>query len=553
MEVATRAGATPRPRAPAGFLASIPRAVWLVAALAALLHTAPVWHAQSQTPPGWTFTGNLNSSPDFMQYRAWPRQAQRAGVLIANAFTSEPNRPHLPVFFYYAVGKVSQWTHWQPEFVLAYAGTAFAFGLTVLLFAVACQFSRSPRQTWWVFLTILIGGGLGAHLKLLSQLAVVKENLVLERLLAEPLRAGSLFEDFRDHYVFATLFDTHFLLIWLITAAAVLSLYFTLRTFSPWRLVLTASLYAAATLLHLYEGVTLMAITGAVTLLCWRKGIAIRPALASSAACALAVTMCLLWLAFLQRESGLPPPPWQGLNVLVSSLLLAYPLGWALIAWGLPGYWRGAGLDECFLLGWVLGCTALALSGPFYPYPHRSILTLQIPIYLVAGAIYFARHDHVSWRAALVAILILGATPAFVLRNRWVNSGFDVNATHRFLNVAHREIVDLLSREAREGDLLAADPKDVLWLAPEYRGTHYCGHFFLTVDYERKCGELARFFDGEPAEQAAFLQREGVRFLYVDAGRDPRRFARVPGLVLLKEAPVGSLFEHGAGALRDSR
>ena len=99
-----------------------------------------------------------------MQYRVWMRQAQEAGILIDNRFTTEPNRPHLPVIFYYTMGKVAHWVDTPPEFVLAYTGSPLAFTLSLLLFLVVRYFSRSLYESWWIFLVILFGGGLGAHL-----------------------------------------------------------------------------------------------------------------------------------------------------------------------------------------------------------------------------------------------------------------------------------------------------------------------------------------------------------------------------------------------------
>src|SRR4030042_2854024 len=104
---------------PKSFLSRIPLSVWVIAVLAALLHLAPLWRAQLQTPPGWTFSGNVNGSPDYMQYRVWMRQTQETGILVANKFTNEPNKPHLLVVLYYAFGKASDWLNITPELVYA--------------------------------------------------------------------------------------------------------------------------------------------------------------------------------------------------------------------------------------------------------------------------------------------------------------------------------------------------------------------------------------------------------------------------------------------------
>src|SRR5262245_42578476 len=100
----------------------------LIALLSSLLHIAPYCRAQYQTPPNWTFTADISGSPDSMQYRVWTRKSQETGILVDNTFTSEPNKPHLPVVYYYVIGQISAWTGLAPEWVMAYAGSVFAFG-----------------------------------------------------------------------------------------------------------------------------------------------------------------------------------------------------------------------------------------------------------------------------------------------------------------------------------------------------------------------------------------------------------------------------------------
>jgi hypothetical protein len=524
--------------------------VWVVAALASLLHLAPYWHAASQVPAGWIFTGEINGSPDVMQYRVWTRRSQETGVLVDNRFTGEANKPHLPVIFYYAIGKISGWFNTSPEFVVIYLGSVFAFGLIILLFATVRHFMSTPYQTWWVFLAIVVGGGLGAHLKILNHLDVGRYSYVLNQTIIEGFRAQPVFEDYRSHYVFITLFDTHFLLIWLVALAAILSFYFTLRRFSLGRAVVTGVLYAVATLLHVYEGVTLVVVAAAVGFVCWRKGFLLRPALVTTAVCALFVVGSMAWLLFLYRSSGLPPPSWRGWTIPMSTLLIAYPLAWLMMAFGLGEYWRKAKFDECFLLGWALGCTALTLSGPFYPYPDRGTMTMQVPISIIAGAIYFARYSRVTWVAGVVAFLVLGATPVVKLSQMWLYTTFNPNLAYMFMNNEHREIIELLGKHAKENDLLVVDKSDEpwktddLWLAPNYPGKLYCGHFFLTVNYDQKRAALDQFFDSGPEERARFLNQERIRFVYVNAKKNPKSFETVPGIVLLKAASVGSLFEY---------
>lgn len=531
---------------------------FVIAILAALIHMVPVWHAQSQTAPGWTFTGNYSVSPDAMQYRVWFRQTQEMGFIVSNSHTTEPNQPYLIVILYAVVGQIARWSGSPPTFVYEYLGALFAFAFTLLLFLTTRHFSSSPRYVPWVFLATLVGGGLGAHLKIISAIGPVAASGIVQRLIVEPSISSPLFEDYRGMYAFTTLFDTHYLLIWIMLTLSVLSLFFTLQHFSWRRLVLTAAFYVAATTVHLYEGPTLVMITAAVTALCWGKGLAVRPALAALAAGSIAVAASLGFQAALHVSSGLPLPPWRAPNVLFSTLLIAFPLVWVLIGWGLGRYWKTAGLKEVFLLGWVLGCVSLILAGPFYPYPARGAMTLQIPLFIIAGEIFFSRL-RTTPLAVLVAIALLGATPTWMVVKQWQATTFQDNAPYMFMDRAHQDIVGLLKQRATKDDVILAGKSDVdwradddLWLAPEYPGKWYVSHYFLTVDYDRKRAEDIRFFQRPPEEQASFLKEKGIHFLYVDATRDPGRFHSVPGLVLLTANSAGSLFEFTPTVVRAS-
>ena len=312
------------------FLKGIPFTVYIVALFAGLLSIAPNWRAQSQTPPGWMFSGNISVSPDNMQYRVWMRQSQDTGVLIADTLTSEPNKPHLFLPFYYLLGKVSTILHVQPEFVYAYAGSFLAFLFTILLFATIRLFFMSSYQVWWVFFIVLLGGGLGAHLRLLSNLSFARNNFLIQRTLIQGLWAWPTFESYRSHYIFITLFDTHFLLVWLFTTASIVSYYFTLKKYSHLKLLLCIILFATTTLLHVYEGITLLFITTAIILLFYRKKIANRSMYITYIFSSMGVAGSLFITLLLFKLSGISPSDWRAVNILVSTLIIAYPVAWLL-------------------------------------------------------------------------------------------------------------------------------------------------------------------------------------------------------------------------------
>lgn len=524
------------------------RPMLAVALGAALFHIAPVWYAQATTPAGWTFSGNVTVSPDFMQYRVWQRQSQREGPVVTNAFTTEPNRRHLIVAHDWLVGRLAVATGASPEFASAYLGCAWAFLLAMLLYGIVAHFFPDAHQKWWVLGALMLGGGLGAHLKIIALTPGLRESWLVQRLIVEPLAAWPVFEDYRSHYLVKTLPDTHFAFLWLVTLGAVTAMYASLRRFTPARVSLAVLLSAAITLLHVYEGVTLMAVAAGIALCCRLRGHAARESLLLLALVSAAVLACYAVVGSLFRSSGLPMPPWRAVNILVAVLLIAYPVAWVIIAAGVREYWQRAGLAECVLLGWALGCTVVTLSGPFYPYPDRGTMTLPVPLMLIAGAIHFRRVPRVRWRAALLAIGLMGATPAWFVTRTLVVNRFHDDWPWAWTSPAHDEVIRVLAGRGRPGDILLAEQRDELWLAPHFPGRSYVGHFFLTLDYERKAAELERFLADSTTDRSAFLARTGTRFLFVPAERRPERFAGIGGLTPVVTGAPGWLFEFRAGS-----
>jgi hypothetical protein len=517
--------------------------------VAALFHIAPFWRAELSTPPGWRFAENLTVSPDYMQYRVWQRQATVQGPLVDNRFTAEPNRPHLLVAFYWFVGTTARVIGTSPERVYAYLGIPLAFVLAILLYVAVRRFLASEGRAWWVFLATLVGGGLGAHLKILDEFPPLRQNGLWARIIGEGLRATPPFENYRNHYVVKTLLDTHFLLITIVALAAVLVFIEAVRRPSRGRTIAAGALFAAATLLHVYEGVTLIMIALAIAVCCRGATGARRAFVTTVAVSVIAAMASIALLTYWVARSGLPVTHWRAPPILFLSLVMAYPVAFALIAWGGRSLWQRGGFDERALFGWALGCTALTLSAPFFPYPDRGTMTLQVPLMILAGLIYFARWPQLTRRAGAIAVLVMGATPLWLVARTWKFSGFREDIPWIYLSDGHREITTALAARAREEDVLAADETDVLWLAPGYPGRHYAAHFFLTVNYDAKFGRLRQFFDDSlPDRRLAFLREGGIRWFFVPSSRRPESFAALPGVTPVARAAPGWLFAFNPNA-----
>jgi hypothetical protein len=525
-----------------------------VALLASAIHMAPYWLKQSSTPPGWTFSGNTTMSPDLMQYRVWMRQAPVEGVVVSNKFTAEASRPYLPVLSYYGIGRVSRWTGVRPESLYAYAGAPLAFALTIVLFVAVRTFIRRRRAIKWVFFVILFGGGLGGYVKFAGEVPSHLMPSPLRKLILQPTRVAPVLDDYRQHYVFQVLFDTHFLLIWLAATLSILVLYACFRRPTAMRAVVTFILFAVTTFLHVYSGITLLAVASAVGLLCWRDKVG-RPTRWLGPVTGIAGALVVLaWLFVLQRSSGLPYPSWGELPLPVATLLLGYPVALLWLSRGFSRYWQERDMDGSFLVAWVAGCLAVVLAWPFNPYPSRGTMTLQIGLYLLAGSVYFGQRISVPKREAVLIVLLLGATPAWRLLNVWRNHGFSPDAPYTWQSQEHLEVARWLRESGTHGDLLLASPREELWLAPEFPGRHQVAHFFLTVDYERKLSELEDFFEATAEERVRFLVERDVRFLFVSrhdgsprlsdlrVRQDPESFRGLPGLKPVVETTHGTLF-----------
>lgn len=524
----------------------IPRWVWVVAVVVGILRMTPYAVAAWRTPEGWTFTGNLTISPDFVQYRTWARQTQTEGPIVSNRFTAEPNGRFLPVPFYWGIGMLSRLTGVSPEWVYAWLGVPLAMAMVLLLHAGARRFLRVDAAVPWVVGTLILGGGLGAFLALVKETPALRAVPLLHALIITPMEGDTgriaPFEIYRGNYILQALVDTHFLAFWVTATAAVLALASVVQEYSRRRLAWVVILFAAATILHVYEGITLMAITIGVVGICTLRGLSRRHALVILASTGVTVGICLVGALAMQQAANFPTPTWRGMTVPPVIVLLAYPVVWLLVAIGGFRFWQEADRREAFLVGWAAGCLALVLAGPFFPYPDRGTMTLQIPLYLVAGTIYFQLWQRV--RAVHVALLIALCSPTMLLMGlRWKQAWFNPAHTHKWVRPEHTRVIRTLADQSTPADLLVAGEEALRWLGPEYSGRHYAGHFFLTINYSEKQRAMQEFFDSrDVAAQERFLSESGATRLFVETRRDPEHFRKLGTLTPLIAEDVGVLF-----------
>jgi hypothetical protein len=518
-------------------------AVLATAFACAALHLLPVYLAYRAAPPGWEFTGNLRSAnPDIMQYRVWYRQTQRQGPIVNSVFTTEPNDPHVLVLLPWSIGQAARLTGIPPEFVYEYAGAIFTFALVLLIWVAVCRWFTVSYQRWVVFPAILIGGGLGGHLKLLLRFESINSLPVIKSTLTDAVATHPLFEDYRGHFVFTTFFDSHFALNWALTLAAILALHSWLRHGHYARLIAMLAMFGVLTVLHFHEGPILVVIAAVAAVLCWQKGIHVQRAVVAFVAGAATVGIVFVWHFVLARRSGLPLMIESSEPIAVAILFLAYPLQWVLGVLGLRRALQTHSIDAVFLCAWAIGCTILTLAGPFYPYPDRGTVTLPIAITLLAGYAYFTHRHRLTPVALAAAVFFLAVTPSWFMTRLVVNGGFRSDIPAVFLGPGNQEILRALQTRAMAEDVLLARQPQLLWLAPDYIGRSYSGHFVLTADFDRKNAEVERFFQLDAEAQGAFLKDKGITLVFSEPG-DQSRMQGNPALRQVATSAAGTLFE----------
>lgn len=530
---------TPSPPTIAG---PLPWAVLAVGVLAALIHTVPMITAAMTVPEGWRATGIHQSSPDLMQYRQWFRQTQLEGPVISNMLTAEPHQPYMLVIFAWAIGTIASWLGAAPEFVYQYAGCVFALLLVIVIYRLVEAFVADRTQRWWIFGAILLGGGLGGYHKVLMRFEALRNLPGVRRFVWEPFMEWNIFEDYRGQFVFTTLFDSHFLLAWLCTSASVLLLHRYIARPSAMRLGTATALAFFTGAVHLHSGLSVVIIGAGIAWMCWVGKQHVREALTAAVVVSAGAIAGVGLQALLIGPGGLPTPPWEAHPILPFNLFLAYTLQWILATWALTRLWPKPTLGTCVLTGWVVGCLIYTFSAPIWPYPDRGTMTLLIPITLLGGLGYFSVSPRPSPRAIAVGAALLLVTPIWAFAFNIQTSRFAPELNAKFVSADHDAIVAAAKQAAGRRDLLLADEQSLLWLAPEYPGTNYCAHFFMTVDYARKQREVTRFYAAPAEEQAAFLREHEVRFLFVPTKLQPARFKDLPGLTVVAENRVGALY-----------
>lgn len=538
---------------------AIPLWVFAIALVVALLHLAPMWRAQLATPDGWHFTGNLASvSPDAMQYRVWYRQTGVTGPLADNRFTTEANPAHLPLVSFWVLGRAADLLGVAPEFVSQYAGALIAFVLALLVFVAVRRFSPPSVDLRWAYPLALLAGGLGVYFEWIERVPVVGSLGVVQRLVVQPAHSIPLWEEYRGNYTYQALLDPHSGLQWVLVLLSLLAFHRALVSGRRGHLIGALCLYVLTAVLHLYTGITLMAATLGIVLACrmrgvggaavWRAGLAL--------AGALGLTLACLYAVF--SRGGLPMSSWTAPPILLSVLLLAYPVVFAALLFGGRRLLDERSLERTFVLGWAAGCLAVLVSSPFYPFADRGAISAQIPLVILAASAWFAHRRNVPKLVAVAVVLASAVSPLMAYRAAFKRAAFRDERPAVFLDRAHEEILAALKKEARTDDVLCADEADLLWLAPVHPGRMYCGHFFLTVDYEKKLAKKEAFFERPDDE---FLGDQGIDLLFVanptdrDGGADGTRdaslrLAAIKGLSPVLSNSAGTLYRYGRDGAR---
>ena len=502
----------------------------LVLALALLVPAASLAPAISgylaQSPPERIFLGFRHLEVDHYQYGSFLAQARDEGrVLMENRLTGEPQTGRFVLLYLWLAGTLAR-ASGAPD-ATAWLVLQYVTGVALLLVAwhVAGVFLRDSSERLCAWLLVAVGSGFD-WIPWLAERAGLAAASPFARTYAEFWNwstSGSLQ-----------------LPMWGCAEIALLLLVASIASrgehAGPMRLVAAILLPPLAWLVHPYTGLATFAIVAllpAIDALA-RLARADRPdfalvrsrlrVVAPVLAGALLVLAHVMWS---NRDPVVAAVSKQTLWWVRWPSPVAFPVAYGLaflLAWfGLADVLRRSGLARDLLLAWTFAVLALTfnpwLAGVKFQY------LLHLPLCVLAGRGIGTMRERVPWvrrawerpllRLAVLACVATGSILAPFKDIRGVGSEARLFAS---------------ADELSAYEFLRAQPPGIV-ISPVDIGPRvawktghaiFAGHWFMTLDLERKAGDAARYFSphAPPTWRAALEAKE--RLDYVIAGPEER-------------------------------
>jgi hypothetical protein len=493
--------------------------VLAVAVLVPALAMLPTWYGyHAQRPPQKIFMGFRFMAEDHYSYATFINQSAEEGKLFfENRFTTEPQKGRFLLLYMWLVGKISRVTglgvagSW--ELVRLLTGFAFmlvAWCFTGLLF-------EDVRKRLLAYMFVAFSGGIGW----------------LAYLLAFPwirgMSDGYLKDPLNLQWNWST-FGTMLTPLWVAPAAILLFCAYLIsgqrrKLRQTFGIVLPPLIWfmhpytgiAAYATLFLFPLVPVFRAAWHFERVSWQ---AIRERLTTVWPMLVSVVIVLIYIVWARQDQVYAISAQRVFSWTPTYSLFLYPFAYGLlvplalygIKWNasLPAHARD------ILLSWLAASTILSLNPFLAGVKFQYLVHLPLALLAAHGLL------ELRCRSPYVKSLLTGAGALLVGTLLFINSAIlvvkDYPATWRdtsiFLSRPEIDAMQFLKDQAPGTVLSSASAGNrIAWLSEK---KVYVGHWFLTIEPDKKVAEVQTFFSSRlsPEEKRSWLTSKEIRYIY---------------------------------------
>ena len=479
----------------------------------------PTWYAyQVQSPPQKIFMGFRYMADDHYSYASFVGQSAEEGKLfMENRYTTEPQKGRLLLLYMWFVGKISRVTglgvsgSWE----LARLLTGFVFML--LAWCFSGMLFEDQRRRLLAYMFVAFSGGIGWMLYLVTAQWIRGVN---DGFLKDPL-------NFQWNW---STFGSMLTPLWVAPASIfLLCAYLIAGNRRKLRLLLGIVLPALIWFIHPYTGIAAYATFAVFPLLpvfraAWHlervPWQTVRERLTSAWPMLLSVAFVLVYIVWARQDQVYAISAQRVFSWTPAYSLFLYPFAYGLLLplalYGIK--WSASLPDHArdILLAWLVASTILSLN------PFLAGVKFQYLVHLPLA--FFAAHGllELRSRSPYVKNLLTGVGAIVVGTLLFLNSALlivkDLPSTQRdnriFLSHAEIGAMEFLKNQAHGNVVSSASAGNrIAWLAAK---KVYVGHWFLTIDQDKKLSEVQAFFGPRLStdQKRSWLASRGIRYIY---------------------------------------
>lgn len=493
--------------------------VFAVAILVPALAAIPTWYGyQVQRPPQKIFMGFRYMADDHYSYASFVSQSAEEGKLfMENHYTTEPQKGRFLLLYMWLVGKVSRVTglgvvgSWELARVLSgFVFLLLAWWFSGLLF-------EGQRKRLLAYMFVGFSGGIGWMLYLVTTQWIRGVN------------EGYLKDPFNFQWNWST-FGAMLTPLWVAPAAILLlCAYLIAGRRRKLRLWLGMVLPPLIWFMHPYTGIAAYATFSVFPLLpvlraSWRlervSWQAVRERLVQVWPMLLSVVFVLAYIIWARQDQVYAISAQRVFSWTPTYSIFLYPFAYGLLLplalYGIK--WSSSLPDRArdILLAWLVTSTILSLN------PFLAGVKFQYLVHLPLA--FFAAHGllELRCRSRFVKQLSTGVGGLMIGMLLFLNSALlivkDLPSTttdnNIFISQAEFGAMRFLKDQA-PGNVLSSGwaGNRIAWLAAK---NVYVGHWFLTIDQEKKLSEVQAFFGLRLSvdQKRQWLTSRQIRYIY---------------------------------------